>query len=201
MIMFSRQATISTVGLLALVAASAWLAVTSTVFESQSTSKRLTTGIGHDMTNWSMGKDGKLASHVTATKLIHYANNNSTLFNVVGTYYNLKKPLSPPWHLSGKRGYVVGGKDTLTLKKDVVIQRFAQGNFKPIRMDTQKLIYLKDENVAKTDAFVKFTEPTTGDVTTAVGMHANFNTNKVKLLKHVHTTYLPPKPVKKEGVK
>ena len=61
-------------------------------------------------------------------------------------------------------------------------------------MDTQKLNYLKDQNIAKTNDFVKFTETSTGDITTATGMWANFNTNDVKLLKNVKTTYLPPKP-------
>ena len=195
--MFSRQAAFTTIGLLALVGASSFLAVKSTVFQKNSHNPQLTTGVGFAVTNWNMSKSGQLMSIVKANKLIHYNDNNSDLFGVRGTYYNLKKPHNPPWHISARYGKLTQGDNLLTLTKDVVIVRHAAPGFKPIQMNTAKLIYDKSTNQAHSDVAVKFTQPDSRNVTTANGMKANFNTNDVKLLGDVQTTFLP-RPKAKE---
>jgi LPS export ABC transporter protein LptC len=190
--MVTRQGIFSSLILFAGVLFSTWIAIKSTVFESANQNPHLVVGIGHDLTDRQMSKEGALKSITIAQKMLHYADGSSDFFVIHGTYFNLTQPLNPPWKISGKLGFAVNDNQLLTLKDQVQVTRATTANLPALALDTSLLHYDREKNMIYTDQFVVLKEPELGNITTAIGLNAYLNENEVKLLDDIHTIYQAP---------
>ena len=191
--MITRQGVFSSLILFAGVLFSTWVAIKSTIFQSPNANPKLVLGIGHGLTDWQMSKEGLLQSLTRAQKMLHYADGTSDFFFVRGTYFNLEKPIDPPWHISADFGFALEDNKLLRLEKNVLITREKTSNSAALEASTTLLNYDRSTNIIYTNQFVTLKEPEIGNQTTAIGLRAYLNSSDVKLLKNIHTIYAAPK--------
>lgn len=86
------------------------------------------------------------------------------------------------WNITAAQGTLIGD-DEIRLQHDVVIVDRAQ----TLRFESERLDYFSAKQEATTDAAVKLQR--LADVTTAVGMRANLDTNRIELLHDVDSLY------------
>ncbi|NCX94540.1 MAG: LPS export ABC transporter periplasmic protein LptC [Gammaproteobacteria bacterium] len=190
--MLSRASIAWAAVLLGLVSVTSWFVLKGAMFSKQDNNPMLTTGIAKNIQNWQMDKTGRLESVESAKSLVHYSGGLSVLTQVKGTYFDLKNPDYPPWNITGDYAYGLPGDNQVDLYGHVIVWRDQKGSIDPVRLDTSKLSYFRDRNFVTTDREVQFTEPETGNRSTATGMNVEINSSKVELLKRVRTLYIPP---------
>ena len=127
--------------------------------------------------------DGKLVQTLWAQKLEHFpARNESVLTAPVLQSLSDDGKL---WNTTADTGTLIGD-DEIRLQTNVVIV----DREKTMRFESEKLNYFSDKQEATTDVAVKLRRM--ADVTTAIGMRANLNTNRIELLRNVDSHYAAP---------
>lgn len=124
--------------------------------------------------------NGKLVETLWAQRLDHYPERGESML-AQPVLESLSKD-GKIWNTKADSGVLVGD-DEIRLQKNVVIV----DREKTMRFESEKLNYLSSKQEATTDVAVKLVR--LADVTTAIGMRANLNTNRIELLRNVDSHY------------
>ena len=127
--------------------------------------------------------DGKLIETLRAQRLDHYPERGESV--LTAPVLDAQGKDGKVWNITAETGTLIGD-DEIRLENNVVIV----DNTQTLRFESERLDYFSDKQEATTDTAVKLQR--SGDVTTATGMHANLNTNRVELLRNVDSRYAQP---------
>lgn len=132
-----------------------------------------------------MGEDGKPRHRLQSVKMLHYADDESTvLAEPRMTFYREK---GSPWQISAQRGWVSADGELVLLREDVVIERPASAENELIRLTTSELRIHPEIEFAETDKPVLLVTDTSR--TEAVGMRAYVQQGQLQLLDRVRGRY------------
>lgn len=124
--------------------------------------------------------DGKLVETLHAQRLDHYPERGESV--LAEPVLDAQGKDGKVWKITAVTGTLVGD-DEIQLQKNVVIV----DRTKTLRFESERLDYFSDKQEAKTDVAVKLQRD--ADITTAIGMHADLNTNRIELLRNVDSHY------------
>lgn len=124
-----------------------------------------------------MAETGKPRYVISGERLTHRpADNSSVIDNPVVQGLNTEHP---PMTMTAQQALVSQNQNQVDLSGDVDIQRPGAANARPLRVRTEALTFLPDEDIAKTDRAI---EMKVGTATAhGVGMVANNATQQVEL--------------------
>jgi lipopolysaccharide export system protein LptC len=117
----------------------------------------------------------RLLEHFEQKDISLIQNPDITNFNIDGS----------EWYITANNGKMLAGADDIELTKNAKIRK----NTPVVLIESEYFFARTDASYLTTPKPVKITTPQS--VTTAVGMKAYLNKEKVKLLKNVQTTYMP----------
>ncbi|HEY3699370.1 MAG TPA: LPS export ABC transporter periplasmic protein LptC [Spongiibacteraceae bacterium] len=126
---------------------------------------------------------GKLVQTLWAQKLDHYPERGQSVLAMPVLESSGKD--GTLWNTTAVSGILIGN-DEIQLHDNVVIV----DREKTMRFESEQLNYFSDKQEAITDVAVKLRR--FADVTTAIGMRANLNTNRIELLNRVDSHYAQP---------
>lgn len=131
--------------------------------------------------------DGKLTETLHAVRLDHYPERGESV--LVEPILDMQDKNGKAWKITANTGTLVG-ENEIRLQNNVVILDSAA----TLRFESERLDYFSDTQIASTDDAVKLQHaPAAGreaDVTTALGMRANLNTNRIELMRNVDSRYV-----------
>lgn len=134
-----------------------------------------------------MSKVGTPILKVESSKLIHYAENDTT--ELIKPHLVIFRESPQPWHINANHGKAVKGVSEITFWEDVVIHHLADNDNPVTTMRTSILTVLPNEQIAKTDVAVDVLQPYTS--AHGIGMLANWRDGTVKLLSQAREEYVP----------
>ncbi len=126
-------------------------------------------------------RDGKLAETLRASRLDHYPERNESV--MLEPILDMQGSNGKMWKISAERGILVGDNE-IRLQKNVVIV----DNTKTLRFESERLNYFSDTQMAQTEDAVRLQHA--ANITTALGMRANLNTNRIELMRNVDSRYV-----------
>ncbi len=127
------------------------------------------------------GADGKLSETLHAQRLDHYPERNESV--IAAPQLDMPGSDGKMWNISANTGVLVGDTE-IRLQQNVV----AVDSTRTLSFQSEQLNYFSDKHIATTDAPVTLRH--TADVTTAVGMRADLNTNRIELMRNVDSRYV-----------
>lgn len=125
--------------------------------------------------------DGKLTETLRAARLDHYPERAESV--LVEPTLETQGKNGKVWNISATTGALVGDNEIRLLKNVVIVD-----NQRTMRFESERLNYFSDTQIATTDDAVKLQHA--ADITTAVGMRANLNTNRIELMRNVESRYV-----------
>jgi len=136
-----------------------------------------------------LGEAGVAAYTLSATKMVHYPDDDSTLLTAPKfvSFGSSKAPVT----ITASEAVVSGKGDHIYFQDDVRVTRVAYADNSELVMRTTFLHVVPDQNIARTDRSVTITDAT-GTVT-ADGFEMNGETRVIKLLSKVRGIYDPGK--------
>ena len=136
-------------------------------------------------------KQGDLHSHMTTTKIDHYAHMNSSRFEnpTLMTYTDQHTP----WHISAKHGKSHYGTKWVYLWNNVIVHKSTEPNNPETTITTPGMTLLPPKTLAKTDQNVTITRP--GSIVHSRGMRADLKQGVITLLSHSRGVYEPTQHV------
>ncbi len=138
-----------------------------------------------DISSIKLNNDGSIHYRLTASNLSHYTKIDRTeLTNPQLTLYQTGRA---PWELKAKMGTLLDNGNTINLKNEVELVQKDQIKAVPTQLTTTEITIKPNEHFAVTDKPV--TIHSTEGLTTAKGLKAFLNTNKIELLSEVHGVY------------
>lgn len=126
-------------------------------------------------------RDGKLSETLRAVRLDHYPERGESV--ITGPKLDTQDKNGKLWKITAATGTLVG-ENEIHLQNNVVILDSTE----TMRFESERLDYFSDTQLAKTDDAVKLQR--NADVTTAIGMRANLNTNRIELMRNVDSRYV-----------
>jgi len=137
----------------------------------------------------SIGETGKAAHALTAVKMVHYPDDDSTLLTQPRfvSYGETKAPVT----ITANQGVVSSKGDHVYFQDNVRVARAPYGDQSELILRTSFLHVIPDADLAKTDRYVTIVDDAT--VVTAVGLELNISSHELKLLSNVRSTYDPTK--------
>jgi LPS export ABC transporter protein LptC len=188
--MVSKSSLLMGTVLSAMVALTSWLALHSEN-TAPAVPSSLPTGYAHHIN----------VQQMTAQGVLYYQLNAQAASQHGDDWVNLKKPSgklydqaqAAPWQFSANYGKVLNQHDKIILTGNVIFNRIASIAGPALKFNTEYLTINTVDKTAATPYPVKFTQPGTGNVTTAVGMNASFNAKVLNLLSKVDSYYEPIK--------
>jgi lipopolysaccharide export system protein LptC len=142
-----------------------------------------------NFTATSLDTQGKTRFTMSAQKMWHYPDDDSTHMEAPQLLSMLAG--RPPMRTSALRGTVSSKGDEVFLYDDVLIVRPAYAAQSELKVSTNYLHAIPDQDLVDTDHLVTVTNATTS--MQAVGMELNNKARTVKLLSRVKSTYEPVK--------
>lgn len=135
-----------------------------------------------------LGRDGEPLYRMSAERLTHFADDDSSEFDA--PVMNSLDPARAPVTLSARRGTAgPRGRET-ELHGSVVLTREAFQGAAPLRVESEFMRLLLDEDIARTDREVRVTSGPSS--LTGVGMEFNNATRVLTLHSRVRGHWLPP---------
>jgi len=127
---------------------------------------------------------GKVKYTLRAAKMTHYPDDDTTHLELpeLATASN-----RAPVTVTAKQGLVSSSGENVYFRNDVVLTRAAYADKSEMKLTSNYLHVIPEENIAKTDRPVKITDANT--VVTAVGLEFNQETSVLKLYSQVRGTY------------
>lgn len=125
---------------------------------------------------------------MSATRMLHYPDDDSTTLEVPRLM--LLSDGRPPLLATARTGTLTGGGDELILQDDVEVLREADVQQDQLKLQTEYLHIIPDQDLASSDRAVTLTEAHT--TVNAVGLELNNRTRTIKLFSKVRTEYVPP---------
>lgn len=139
--------------------------------------------IAENFTLRQLDQHGRLKYALSAEKMLHYADDESTdVTEPRLTYFETP----PPFHLQAKRAHVSKDGKIIELRDDVLGRREAGVDTLPMTFASSELTVYPDDELARTAAAVTLTEGRT--VITGVGMEADNLKRIFQLHDRVHAT-------------
>lgn len=186
--MYSKRSISAFVGLIALVSVTSWLSVITQQVETVDLSPSEVTTIIKGARLSQMTLDGKLDYTAAVDTIKRQQNQVSQLHQVTAKLFPQNAQM-PPWVLTSRQGRFIQTPQEIQLWDHVVIERSGNTYAAPYKLSTNTLNIFPQQNIARTDAPVTIYQPGTPNVTIGVGLLANFNTQTVKLLSSVDSTF------------
>ena len=136
-----------------------------------------------------LDETGKARHTLTAAKMVHYPDDDSTLLSQPKfvSYGTVQAPVT----ITANEGVVSSKGEHVYFQDNVRVARAPYGNQSELIMRTSFLHVIPKENLAKTDRHVTIINDAT--VVTAVGLELNTESQELKLLSNVQSTYDPTK--------
>jgi lipopolysaccharide export system protein LptC len=139
-----------------------------------------------NFTNTVMGADGKPFRRLSADRMLHFPDDDST--ELTKPSVTLFEENSPPWQIRSEQGWLSGDGNLLLLKGTVTIDREQGPGVRPIHIVTRNLRVQPEENYAETDENITVTS--LGSRLKSKGMQAWFNKPvRIKFLTNVRGHY------------
>lgn len=136
-----------------------------------------------------MGKDGLLVHTLTATRMAHYPDDDTT--RLTQPHFTAISDNRVPTHIRARQGVLTRKGEDIHLTQGVEIQHDAGSGKNWLSMSTDSLHIVPDRQTASTNQAVTIRTPAA--VITATGMEMNNRTRVVKLLSRVKGHYEKPK--------
>ncbi len=132
-----------------------------------------------------LDKFGKPHDELTTPNIKHYLKNDSaTAQTPVFIFYGKK---GPPWHVQGDIANSINGNKIVYLIGHVKIVQPPGLNSQNVTMTTTKMTIYPNRSFAETDQPVTIRQP--GSIVHGVGMTADLNSGKIKILSQTHGMY------------
>jgi len=125
-------------------------------------------------------------SHTLTTPLIQHIPLHD-MHKITAPHIVIAQTNTPTWEINAKRAIATAGGQTITFQKQVVIHQAANQGTQESTLQTEKLTYLPQNNIAMTTHHVTFDQP--GNHIQAIGMKAYLNERRVDLLSHAQGNY------------
>ena len=135
-----------------------------------------------------MTPEGKPRYIITGDKLTHHPDTDTA--DVLRPVVQSIAPPAPPMTMTGQTGRIDQVKNIVDMAGNVVIERPSAPQWPHLRLKTEALTILTDEDKLRTDLAVEMISDAT--VVTGVGMLADRAANNVDLYNRVHIFYPPP---------
>ncbi len=121
-----------------------------------------------DFSVTNMDMDGKLEQTLSAERMLHYPDDDST--ELTRPHLVIYEEGVPPWKIKSETGWMSGDGQLVLLNGVVKIDRAAAPGIRPVHINTRDLRVRPKENYAETDEKVRV--HSLGDIQTSVGMQA-----------------------------
>ncbi|HSQ03805.1 MAG TPA: LPS export ABC transporter periplasmic protein LptC [Burkholderiales bacterium] len=132
-----------------------------------------------------MGADGRTKSTLTANKMLHYPDDDSTMLTM--PRWVSYEADAPPLTVTSLEGMVSSNGENIYFRDNVRVVRAAHGEHSELVLETSLLHVIPNRNIAQTDRPVRITDANT--VVNAIGLELNSETHVLKLLSQVKGTY------------
>jgi lipopolysaccharide export system protein LptC len=142
-----------------------------------------------------LDETGKARNVLTAAKMVHYPDDDSTLLTQPKfvSYGAVEAPVT----ITANQGVVSSKGEHVYFQDNVRVARAPYGDQSELIMRTSFLHVIPNEHLAKTDRHVTIINDAT--VVTAVGLELNTESQELKLLSNVQSTYDPTKAPPRGG--
>ncbi len=141
-----------------------------------------------------MDVNGRIKNTLHAVKLVHYPDDDTT---ELASPRFISYAKSAPVTITSKKGLVSSNGENVTFQDAVRVVRAPYGEKSELVMNTEYLLVLPDDNIAKTDHAVTITDANM--VVNAVGMEMNSETRIMLLNARVKGVYYDAKRAGKAG--
>jgi lipopolysaccharide export system protein LptC len=135
-----------------------------------------------------MTPEGKPRYIIAGDRLTHHPDSDSA--DITRPVVQSLSPPAPPMTMTGATGHIDQVKNVVDMKGNVVVERPASPQGPHLRLKTEALTILTDEDKLRSDLPVEMVQG--GAIVTGVGMLADRAANQVDLYHRVHIIY-PPK--------
>lgn len=171
-----------------IVLVAAWL----TLAYLHKSSKTITTtsqpdAVMEDVVATTMNKQGKVKLKIVTSKLVHYAEDNTT--NLTSPIVIIYRQSPQPWRITSKFAKAFGGIDQVDFWGNVIIQHAVTSHDPETIIRTATLTVYPNKQTAETHDSITLTQPNT--FIKAIGMFANMNNGDIKLLSQARGEYVP----------
>lgn len=133
--------------------------------------------------------EGRTQYTLTAVKLVHYPDDDSTL--LTSPHFVSYGTVQAPVTITANQGVVSSKGEHVYFQDNVRVARAPYDNQSELVMRTSFLHVMPDAHLAKTDRHVTIINDAA--VVTAVGLELNTESQELKLLSNVQSTYDPTK--------
>jgi len=137
----------------------------------------------------SLNEQGLPRFIMAANKMLHYPDDDSTTLEVPRV--TILSPDQPAIHSVAMRGAISGKGDQVFLYENVEVLRSASAKREELRMHTEYLRIIPDQNLVSTDRAVSIVEGR--NTLQATGMEMDSDTRTLKLFSKVRSEYVPGK--------
>jgi lipopolysaccharide export system protein LptC len=132
-----------------------------------------------------LSKTGEAQYHVTGDRLTHNPQDDS--YDIVKPVVHKISNADSPMTIRAERGSANSDNSLIHLYDNVRMDKPASATAEPVRIRTEYMLVLPDDDVMKTDKPVEIT--TERSTLTGTGMFANNATREFNLMSNVHGTY------------
>ena len=143
-----------------------------------------------DFTATRMGKDGRPQHTLTATKMVHYPDDDTT--HLDGPHFTRFEQGKPPLHIQSLKGLLSKDGEQAYFTGNVLVTREAFSNKSALTLTTSYLHVIPDKDLALTDKPVTIRDAHIN--VDAVGLELNNKTHVIKLFSRVKGRYEKAKP-------
>lgn len=126
---------------------------------------------------------------MAAKKMLHYPDDDSTTLEV--PHLTALSAERPAIHAIAKRGVVSSKGDEVFLHEGVEVLREASASQNELRIHTEYLHFIPDQELASTDHTVTIKEA--NNTVQATGLEMNYGARTLKLLARVRSEHVPSK--------
>jgi len=135
-----------------------------------------------------LNKQGTPYFIMSATKMMHFPDDDST--SLQAPRLTLLAEDNPPLLATSDSGSISKKGDELFLQGGVEVLRDADQEQDQLKLQTESLKIIPEQDLARSDNAVKLTEAHT--TVNAIGLELNNKTRTIKLLSRVKSEYVPP---------
>jgi lipopolysaccharide export system protein LptC len=143
--------------------------------------------IVEDFTATSLNEQGAPSFIMTANKMQHYPDDDSTTLEE--PRITMLSPGQPAIHAIAKRASISSKGDEVILRDNVEVLREASRRLDGYKLQTEYLRILPDQNLADSDRAVTVVD--SHNIVHATGMELDNNTRTLKLLSQVRSDHVP----------
>ena len=134
-----------------------------------------------------MNEQGNPKIKIVTSKLIHYAENNTT--HLSDPFITLYHQFPQPWTISSDYAKAIDGIDQVNFQGNVIIRHVTTSTQPATIIKTDTLTVYPNKQTAETNDPITLMQPNT--LIKAVGMFADMNNGDIKLISQARGEYVP----------